>query len=226
MNRFGFAFLSLLFFSPLTLLAQSESSQVDLKVDKKEDVSEMQTDEKDRSGGSEGGLFYSTWGIGVQGTYNFTNEILFGGDVSSQSTSSSGGSSGTSIEVETNIQTVNAFARYYLRDLEFTDGLFGQAGLAFRNWSGTGTITEDKTKAKLASIKMNWSPMVLVTGLGWHKVWSFGMSTAISFNASIGGSRTVEYTENMLRFSDAIKSNFEENTDFPTNLVIYLGYSF
>jgi len=68
--------------------------------------------------------------------------------------------------------------------------------------------------------------MVLVTGVGWHKVWSFGMSTAISFNASIGGSRTVEYTENMLRFSDAIKSNFEENTDFPTNLVIYLGYSF
>ncbi|HJL59842.1 MAG TPA: hypothetical protein QF621_05775, partial [Candidatus Thalassarchaeaceae archaeon] len=99
MNRFGSAFLSLLFFSPLTLLAQSESSQVDLKVDKKEDVSEIQTDEKDRSGGSEGGLFYSTWGIGVQGTYNFTIEILFGGDVSSQSTSSSGGSSGTSIEV-------------------------------------------------------------------------------------------------------------------------------
>ncbi len=226
MNRFGFAFLSLLFFSPLTLLAQSESSQVDLKVDKKEDLSEMQTDEKDRSGGSEGGLFYSNWGIGVQGTYNFTNEILFGGDVSSQSTSSSGGSSGTSIEVETNIQTVNAFARYYLRDLEFTDGLFGQAGLAFRNWNGKGTITEENTKAKLASIKMNWSPMVLVTGVGWHKVWSFGMSTAISFNASIGGSRTVEYTENMLRFSDAIKSNFEENTDFPTNLVIYLGYSF
>ena len=226
MNRFGFAFLSLLFFSPLTLLAQSESSQVDLKVDKKEDVSEMQTDEKDRSGGSEGGLFYSTWGIGVQGSYNFTNEILFGGDVSSQSTSSSGGSSGTTIEVETNIQTVNAYARYYLRDLEFTDGLFGQAGLAFRNWNGKGTITEENTKAKLASIKMNWSPMVLVTGVGWHKVWSFGMSTAISFNASIGGSRTVEYTENMLRFSDATKSNLEENTDFPTNFVIYIGYSF
>ena len=226
MNRFGFAFLSLLFFSPLTLLAQSESSQVDLKVDKKEDVSEMQTDEKDRSGGSEGGLFYSTWGIGVQGSYNYTNEILFGGDVSSQSTSSSSGSSGTSIEVETNIQTVNAFARYYLRDLEFTDGLFGQAGLAFRNWNGKGTITEENTKAKLASIKMNWSPMVLVTGVGWHKVWSFGMSTAISFNASIGGSRTVEYTENMLRFSDATKSNLEENTDFPTNFVIYIGYSF
>ena len=211
---------------PFAVFAQQGVSEGEPEVFKPEEASEIQTDEKDRSGGSEGGLFYSTWGIGVQGGYNFTNEILFGGDVSSQSTSSSGGSTGTTIEVETNIQTVNAYARYYLRDLEFTDGLFGQAGLAFRNWNGKGTITEENTKAKLASIKMNWSPMVLVTGVGWHKVWSFGMSTAISFNASIGGSRTVEYTENMLRFSDAIKSNLEENTDFPTNLVIYLGYSF
>jgi hypothetical protein len=211
---------------PFAVFAQQGESEGEPEVVKPEEASEIQTDEKDRSGGSEGGLFYSTWGIGVQGGYNYTNEILFGGDVSSQSTSSSGGSSGTTIEVETNIQTVNAYARYYLRDLEFTDGLFGQAGLAFRNWNGTGTITEEKTKAKLASIKMNWSPMVLVTGVGWHKVWSFGMSTAISFNASIGGSRTVEYTENMLRFSDATKSNLEENTDFPTNFVIYIGYSF
>ena len=211
---------------PFAVFAQQGESEGEPEVVKPEEASEIQTDEKDRSGGSEGGLFYSTWGIGVQGGYNFTNEILFGGDVSSQSTSSSSGSSGTSIEVETNIQTVNAYARYYLRDLEFTDGLFGQAGLAFRNWNGTGTITEEKTKAKLASIKMNWSPMVLVTGVGWHKVWSFGMSTAISFNASAGGSRTVEYTENMLRFSDATKSNLEENTDFPTNFVIYIGYSF
>ncbi len=211
---------------PFAVFAQQGESEGEPEVVKPEEASEIQTDEKDRSGGSEGGLFYSTWGIGVQGSYNFTNEILFGGDVSSQSTSSSGGSTGTTIEVETNIQTVNAYARYYLRDLEFTDGLFGQAGLAFRNWNGTGTITEEKTKAKLASIKMNWSPMVLVTGVGWHKVWSFGMSTAISFNASIGGSRTVEYTENMLRFSDATKSNLEENTDFPTNFVIYIGYSF
>ena len=211
---------------PFAVFAQQGESEGEPEVVKPEEASEIQTDEKDRSGGSEGGLFYSTWGIGVQGSYNFTNEILFGGDVSSQSTSSSGGSTGTTIETETNIQTVNAYARYYLRDLEFTDGLFGQAGLAFRNWNGTGTITEEKTKAKLASIKMNWSPMVLVTGVGWHKVWSFGMSTAISFNASAGGSRTVEYTENMLRFSDATKSNLEENTDFPTNFVIYIGYSF
>ena len=211
---------------PFAVFAQQGESEGEPEVVKPEEASEIQTDEKDRSGGSEGGLFYSTWGIGVQGGYNYTNEILFGGDVSSQSTSSSGGSTGTTIETETNIQTVNAYARYYLRDLEFTDGLFGQAGLAFRNWNGKGTITEENTKAKLASIKMNWSPMVLVTGVGWHKVWSFGMSTAISFNASAGGSRTVEYTENMLRFSDATKSNLEENTDFPTNFVIYIGYSF
>ena len=226
MIRFRVFLLIILLFSPLLLLAQSESSDAEPEVVKPEEASEMQADEKDRSGGSEGGLFYSTWGIGVQGGYYYTNEILFGGDVSSQSTSSSGGSSGTTIEVETNIQTVNAYARYYLRDLEFTDGLFGQAGIAFRNWNGKGTITEENTKAKLASIKMNWSPMVLVTGVGWHKVWSFGMSTSISYNFSAGGSRTVEYTENMLRFGDTLKKNLEEKTDFPNNLVIYIGYSF
>jgi hypothetical protein len=179
-----------------------------------------------KSGSSEAGLFYSTWGTGIQGSYNFTDEILFGGDIASQNTASSGGSSGSTIEAETTIQTVNGFARYYLRDLGVTDGIFGQAGIAFRNWTGTGTITEERTKAKLASINMNWSPLVLVSGVGWHKVWDFGMSTSISYNFSAGGSRTVEYTENMLRFSDAIKSNLEENTDFPTNLVIYIGYSF
>ena len=200
MNNFRIFFLIILIFSPLSLLAQS--------------------------GSSEAGLFYSTWGIGIQGSYNYTNEILFGGDITSQSTASSSGSSGATIETETTIQTVNGFARYYLRDLEFTDGLFGQAGIAFRNWNGTGTITEDNTKAKLASIKMNWSPLVLVTGLGWHKVWGFGMSTSISYNFSAGGSRTIEYTENMLRFGDAIKSDLEENTEYPTNLVIYIGYSF
>jgi hypothetical protein len=175
---------------------------------------------------TEAGLFYSTWGVGIQGGYDFTNEIVLGGDVSSQSTSSSSGSSGKSIESETNFQTVNGYARFYLRGLEFTDGLFGQAGIAFRNWNGKGTITEESTKAKLSSIKMSWSPIVLVTGIGWQKYWEFGMSASISLNNSIGGTREIEYTENMLRFSDATKNNLEENTDFPTNLVIYIGYSF
>ena len=226
MIRFRVFLLIILLFSPLLLLAQSESSDAEPEVVKPEEASEMQADEKDRSGGSEGGLFYSTWGTGIQGSYNFTDEILFGGDIASQNTSSTSGSSGSTIKAETTIQTVNGFARYYFRDLGVTDGLFGQAGLAFRHWNGKGTITEENTKAKLASIKMNWSPMVLVTGVGWHKVWSFGMSTAISFNASIGGSRTVEYTENMLRFGDTLKKNLEEKTDFPNNLVIYIGYSF
>ena len=200
MKKVKYIFLVILFFSPLSLFA--------------------------KTGSSDAGLFNSTWGIGIQGSYNFTNEIILGGDFSSQSTSSSGGSAGSIIEAETTIQTVNGFTRYYFRNLGFTDGLFGQAGIALRNWSGSGNIVEDNTKAKLASIKMSWSPLVIVSGVGWHKVWDFGMSTAISFNASAGGSRTVEYTENMLRFSDALKSDLEEKTDFPTNLVIYLGYSF
>ena len=179
-----------------------------------------------KSGSSEAGLFYSTWGTGIQGSYNFTDEILFGGDFASQNTASSSGSSGSTIESETTIQTVNGFARYYLRDLGVTDGIFGQAGIAFRNWNGTGSITEDRTNAKLASIKMTWSPLVFVSGLGWHKVWGFGMSFSISYNASLGGSRTVEYTENMLRFSDSLKKDLEEKTDFPSNLIIYVGYSF
>ena len=72
---------------PFAVFAQQGESEGEPEVVKPEEASEMQTDEKDRSGGSEGGLFYSTWGIGVQGSYNYTNEILFGGDVSSQSTS-------------------------------------------------------------------------------------------------------------------------------------------
>jgi len=45
-------------------------------------------------------------------------------------------------------------------------------------------------------------------------------------NASIVGSRTIEYTENMHRISDSMKKDLEKKTDYPTNLVIYIGYSF
>ena len=45
-------------------------------------------------------------------------------------------------------------------------------------------------------------------------------------NAIIGGSRTIEYTENMHRLSDSMKKDLEKKTDYPTNLVIYIGYSF
>ena len=52
------------------------------------------------------------------------------------------------------------------------------------------------------------------------------MSSAVTFGNSIGGSRTIEYTENMLRFNDTIKSDLEEKTDYPTNITICSGYTF
>ena len=175
---------------------------------------------------SEVGFFYSTWGSGLMGGYYYSNEILLGGDFASGDTSTESEGPGTSIKSESTFMTVNAFGRYYLRDLGITDGLFGQAGLAFRNWNGTGEIIENSTKAKIASLKMKWSPVVIVTGVGWHKVWGFGLSFSVAMNASIGGSRTIEYTENMHRFSDSMKKDLEKKTDYPTNLVIYIGYSF
>ena len=202
MKRFSFTLLSILFLSPMSLLAKSDNSS------------------------SEAGLFYSTWGSGVMGGYYYTNEILLGGDFAAGDTSTESEGPGTSIKSESTIQTVNAFGRYYLRELGITDGLFGQAGLAFRNWTGKGSIIEDRTQAKIASIKIDWSPVVIVTGVGWHKVWDFGLSFSVAMNASIGGSKTIEYTENMHRFSDSMKKDLEKKTDYPTNLVIYVGYSF
>jgi hypothetical protein len=202
MIRIKFLLVIILFLSPMSLLAESDNSS------------------------SEAGLFYSTWGSGVMGGYNYSNEILLGGDFASGDTSTESEGPGTLIKSESSFMTVNAFGRYYLRDLGITDGLFGQAGLAFRNWNGTGKIIENSTKAKIASLKMKWSPVVIVTGVGWHKVWDLGLSFGISMNASIGGSRTIEYTENMHRLSDSMKKDLEKKTDYPTNLVIYIGYSF
>ena len=202
MKRFSFTLLSILFLSPMSLLAESDNSS------------------------SEAGLFYSTWGSGVMGGYNYSNEIHFGASLSSGDTSTESEGPGTSIKSQSTFMTVNGFGRYYLRDLGITDGLFGQAGLAFRNWTGKGSIIDDRTQAKIASIKIDWSPVVIVTGVGWHKVWGFGLSFSVAMNASIGGSRTIEYTENMHRFSDSMKKDLEKKTDYPTNLVIYIGYSF
>ena len=202
MKRFSFTLLSILFLSPMSLLAKSDNSS------------------------SEAGLFYSTWGSGVMGGYNYSNEIHFGASISSGDTSTESEGLGTSIESQSTFMTVNGFGRYYLRDLGITDGLFGQAGLAFRNWTGKGSIIDDRTQAKIASIKIDWSPVVIVTGVGWHKVWGFGLSFSVAMNASIGGSRTIEYTENMHRLSDSMKKDLEKKTDYPTNLVIYIGYSF
>ena len=202
MIRIKFLLVIILLLSPISLLAKSDNSS------------------------SEAGLFYSTWGSGVMGGYYYTNEILLGGDFASGDTSTESEGLGTSIKSESTIQTVNAFGRYYLRDIGITDGLFGQAGLAFRNWTGKGSIIDDRTQAKIASIKIDWSPVVIVTGVGWHKVWDFGLSFSVAMNASIGGSRTIEYTENMHRLSDSMKKDLEKKTDYPTNLVIYIGYRF
>ena len=195
---------AILFFpAPMTLLAKSDNSS------------------------SEAGLFYSTsWGSGVMGGYNYSNAIDFGASLSSGDTSTESEGPGTLIKSQSTFMTFNAFTRFYLRELGITDGLFGEAGLAFRNWTGTGEITDKSTKAKIASIKIDWSPVVIVTGVGWHKVWGFGLSFSVAMNASIGGSKTIEYTENMHRFSDSMKKDLEKKTDYPTNLVIYIGYSF
>jgi len=181
---------------------------------------------KSDNSSSEAGLFYSTWGSGVMGGYNSSNEIHFGASLSSGNTSTESEGPGTSIKSESTIQTFNTYGRYYLRDLGITDGLFGQAGLAIRNWHGTGKIIDKSTKAKIASLKIKWSPVVIVTGVGWHKVWGSGLSFSVAMNASIGGSRTIEYTENMHRLSDSMKKDLEKKADYPTNLVIYIGYSF
>ncbi len=202
MIRIKFLLVIILFLSPMSLLAKSDNSS------------------------SEAGLFYSTWGSGVMGGYNYSNDIHIGASLSSGDTSTESEGPGTSIKSQSTFMTVNAFGRYYLRNLGITDGLFGQAGLAFRNWNGTGKIIENSTKAKIASLKMKWSPVVIVPGVGWHKIWGSGLSFSVAMNASIGGSRTIEYTENMHRFSDSMKKDLEKKTDYPTNLVIYIGYSF
>ncbi len=202
MIRIKFLLVIISFLSPMSLLAESDNSS------------------------SEAGLFYSTWGSGVMGGYNYSNEIHFGASISSGDTSTESEGPGTSIKSQSTFMTVDGFGRYYLRDLGITDGLFGQAGLAFRNWTGKGSIIDDRTQAKIASIKIDWSPVVIVTGVGWQKVWGFGLSFSVAMNASIGGSKTIEYTENMHRFSDSMKKDLEKKTDYPTNLVIYIGYSF
>ena len=196
--------LTIIFFfaAPLTLLAESDNSS------------------------SDAGLFYSTWGSGEMGGYNYSNEIHIGASLSSGDTATESEGPGTLIKSQSTFMTFNAFTRFYLRELDITDGLFAEAGLAFRNWNGTGKITEKSTKAKIASLKMKWSPVVIVTGVGWHKVWGSGLSSSVAMNASTGGSRTIEYTENMHRFSDSMKKDLEKKTDYPTNLVIYIGYSF
>ena len=52
---------------------------------------------KSDNSSSEAGLFYSTWGSGVMGGYNYSNEIDFGASLSSGDTTTESEGPGTSI---------------------------------------------------------------------------------------------------------------------------------
>ena len=173
----------------------------------------------------EGGVFTSSWGIGLQGSYLYSNEILFGGDIISATRSIKSSGTYVSVDGEITVKTYEGFARYYFRDIEYTDGFFGQGGFAIRSWKMNADYVENSTASKVGSIKMEWSPYVLVTGLGWHKIWDNGVSFSSSMNGVWGGKMNVDYEENLYQFDSNTKTELEE-LDYPLNFVIYLGYSF
>ena len=155
------------------------------------------------------GLFYSTWGTGIQNTYSSKiTGIDYVASLSVGDNSNKIEGLGTSIKSQTNFQTFTITPRYFVKDLGLdVDGLFGQAGLSFRSWSGSGKILDDRTNAKIGSVKISWSPLVLIAGIGWKKVFDYMISFSASINTSIGGSRTIEYTENMSKFDDSLKNS-------------------
>ena len=173
----------------------------------------------------DGGVFYSTWGMGLQGNYFYTNEILFGGDIISYTKPIK--SSGTDVSVDGEIiaNTYEGYARYYFRGLELTDGFFGQGGFAIRSWNANFDYVENSTASKVGSIKMEWSPYVLVTGLGWHKIWGNGVSFSISMNGVWGGKMEIEYENNLAEIDSSSKTEIEEN-NLSSTAIFYLGYSF
>ena len=176
------------------------------------------------------GLFYSTWGIDIQISYSAPNweGVEYVASLAAGEKTNKIDGLGTSIKSQSNFQTFILCPRFYLKELGILDinGLFWQAGLSFRNWNGTGKILDDRTNAKIGSIKMKWSPLVFNAGIGWKKVWDYRFSFSVSINTTIGGSRTIEYTENMSRFSDSLKTDLEEKTNYPTNMIIYFGYKY
>ena len=173
----------------------------------------------------DGGVFYSNWGMGLQGNYFYTNEILFGGDIISTTESFKSSGPDISADGEITLNTYEGYARYYFRGLELTDGFFGQGGFAIRSWNANFDYVENSTGSKVASIKMEWSPYVLVTGLGWHKIWENGVSFSSSMNGVWGGKIKIDYEENLYQFDSNAKTELEK-LDSPLNLVIYVGYSF
>ena len=107
MIRINYLISDHFFLSPMSLLAESDNSS------------------------SEAGLFYSTWGSGVMGGYNYSNEIHFGASLSSGDTSTESEGPGTLIKSQSTFMTFNAFTRFYLRELDITDGLFAEGRTRF-----------------------------------------------------------------------------------------------
>ena len=173
----------------------------------------------------DGGVFYSTWGMGLQGNYFYTNEILFGGDIISTTESYKSSGPYVSADGEITLNTYEGYARYYFRGLELTDGFFGQGGFAIRSWNANADFVENSTGSKIGSVKIEWSPYVFVTGLGWHKIWENGISFSSSINGVWGGKMEIDYEENLYQFDSNTKTELEK-LDSPLNLVIYVGYSF
>ena len=176
------------------------------------------------------GLFTSTWGVGIQNTYTSPNwdglEYVASLSIGEKSNKING--LGTTIKSNSTFQTIIICPRFYLKDLGILEinGLFGQAGLSFRNWNGSGEILDDRTNAKIGSIKMKWSPFVFIAGIGWKQIFDNMLSFSASMNTSIGGSKTIEYIENMSRFSKSLKNDLEKKTTYTTNIILYFGYRF
>ena len=106
----------------------------------------------------DGGVFYSNWGMGLQGNYFYTNKILFGGDIISKTETFKSSDPYISVEGEITLNTYEGYARYYFRGLELTDGFFGQGGFAIRSWNANFDYVENSTPSEVGSIKMEWSP--------------------------------------------------------------------
>ena len=172
------------------------------------------------------GLLISSWGSGIEGDYIFKDDINFGGNY--HSTTMDIDSSGTSVKVKGNLKfkTFELYARYFFRGLEFTNGFFGQGGIAIRDWKVDADYTEISTGDKVASIEMKWNPLVLTTGLGWGKIWDNGFSFKTSIVGLWGGKREIEYTENLYKIEESSKKDLEDVSNIYSKINLFLGYSF
>ena len=172
------------------------------------------------------GLSLSSWGSGIEGNYFYEDNIHFGG--SYQSISRDIDSTGTTVSVkgEIKLATFELFSKYYFRQIEWTNGFFGQGGIALRNWKADADYTENSTGSKVASLEFKWNSFVLTSGLGWGKIWDNGFSFQTSIIGIWGGKREINYTENLYRISDSSKKDLEDSSNFSSKFKLFFGYSF